>query len=160
MTLPAKKRIGFKRDGDTAQVSVPDLQTLLDLFGTDDQHLATCLLMQAASATGTEQGCEVITAIIEDIAPRDATERLLAVQMAVTHTSLLAASVKMNGAESLEAQEVFERSFTRLARTFTAQTEALRKHRTGGQSRVTVEHVTINDGGQAIVGSVDGQTRR
>lgn len=157
MTLPAKQKIGFRLGEHGIHASVPDLQTLLDLFGTDDQHLATGLLTQAASAAGTEQGCEVITAIIEDISPKDATERLLAVQMAVTHTSLMAASMKMNGAESLEALEVFERSFNRLARTFTAQTEALRKHRTGGEQKVTVQHVNVSDGGQAIVGNVGGR---
>jgi hypothetical protein len=34
------------------------------------------------------------------------------------------------------------------------QMEALKRYRTGGQQKVTVEHVTVNDGGQAIVGSV------
>ena len=34
------------------------------------------------------------------------------------------------------------------------QMEALKRYRTGGQQRVIVEHVTVNAGGQAIVGSV------
>jgi hypothetical protein len=34
------------------------------------------------------------------------------------------------------------------------QMEALKRYRTGGQQKVTVEHVTVNDGGQAIVGAV------
>jgi len=32
--------------------------------------------------------------------------------------------------------------------------EALNRHRGKGQQKVTVEHVTVNAGGQAIVGSV------
>ncbi|WP_287120652.1 hypothetical protein [Mesorhizobium sp.] len=32
--------------------------------------------------------------------------------------------------------------------------EALKKYRTGGQQYVTVKHVTVNEGGQAIVGNV------
>lgn len=32
--------------------------------------------------------------------------------------------------------------------------EALKRYRTGGQQKVTVEHVTVNEGGQAIVGAV------
>lgn len=155
VTLSAKKWIGFKWDGDTAQVNVPDLQILLGPFETGDQHIATGLLIQAVSAARTQQGCEVIMAIIEDLHPRDPTERLLAVQIAVTHTSLMAMSAKMNDASALEEQEVFERSFNCLARTFTAQTEALRKPRTGRQSKVTVEYVTVSEGGQAIVGSVE-----
>ena len=34
------------------------------------------------------------------------------------------------------------------------QMEALKRYRTGGQQRVIVEHVTVNAGGQAIVGTV------
>jgi hypothetical protein len=44
--------------------------------------------------------------------------------------------------------------FNKLARTFAAQVEALRKHRTGGEQQVTVQHVNVSDGGQAIVGKV------
>jgi len=47
-----------------------------------------------------------------------------------------------------------EHATNRLARNFTAQAEALRKHRNGGKSKITVEHVTVNEGGQAIVGQV------
>ena len=42
----------------------------------------------------------------------------------------------------------------RLARTFATQLEALKRYRTGGTQKVTVEHVTVNAGGQAIVGNV------
>ena len=34
------------------------------------------------------------------------------------------------------------------------QVEALKRYRTGGEQKVTVQHVTVNEGGQAIVGSV------
>jgi hypothetical protein len=32
--------------------------------------------------------------------------------------------------------------------------EALKRYRTGGQQKVTVEQFTVNEGGQAIVGNV------
>ena len=32
--------------------------------------------------------------------------------------------------------------------------ETLKRYRTGGTQKVTVEHVTVNAGGQAIVGNV------
>ncbi len=37
----------------------------------------------------------------------------------------------------------------------TMQIEALKRYRTGGRQTVTVEHVTVNAGGQAIVGNVE-----
>ncbi|RWN50648.1 hypothetical protein [Mesorhizobium sp.] len=54
--------------------------------------------------------------------------------------------------ETIPQQDSAERAF-KLTRTFAAQVEAL-KNRTGGQQHVTVKHVTVNEGGQAIVGNV------
>ena len=40
-------------------------------------------------------------------------------------------------------------------RTFAAQTEALRKLRSGGEQKVEVRHVHVNEGGRAIIGAVE-----
>jgi hypothetical protein len=159
---PAKRQIEFDHSGKVIEAKVPNLETLLDLFGTGDKRLAMALLLQASAAVGStnerwaQEGRQFMVAMIEDFAPRDATERLLAMQMAATHAGMMQASTKMNDAKHLEAHEAYARSFNRLARTFTAQVEALRRHRNGGQSKVTVEHVTVNAGGQAIVGNLEG----
>jgi len=42
----------------------------------------------------------------------------------------------------------------KLSRTYAALIEALGRHRSKGQRRITVEHVSVNAGGQAIVGTV------
>jgi len=39
-------------------------------------------------------------------------------------------------------------------KTFVMQMEVLRRLRTGGQQFVRVEHVHINEGGQAIIGNL------
>jgi hypothetical protein len=44
---------------------------------------------------------------------------------------------------------------SRLMRTFCAQVEALQRYRNAGQSTVTVQHVTVGEGGQAIIGNVE-----
>jgi hypothetical protein len=46
------------------------------------------------------------------------------------------------------------RHASKLSRTVAGHVEAPKRYRTGGQQKVTVEHVTDNQGGQAIVGSV------
>jgi hypothetical protein len=46
-------------------------------------------------------------------------------------------------------QDSAERAFNKLARTFAAQVEALKRYRSGGEQTVRVEHVTVNEGGQA-----------
>jgi hypothetical protein len=45
-------------------------------------------------------------------------------------------------------------SQTRLSRTYLAQMDALKKYRAKAQQVVRVERVTVNDGGQAIVGEL------
>jgi hypothetical protein len=43
----------------------------------------------------------------------------------------------------------------RPARTYATQMEALKRYCTGGEQKVTVHHVSVNEGGQAIVGNVN-----
>ena len=63
--------------------------------------------------------------------------------------------------ETREARAVRRRCLTAaagctgaLSRSFAVLLEALNRHRGKGQQKVTVEHVTVNAGGQAIVGAV------
>jgi hypothetical protein len=42
----------------------------------------------------------------------------------------------------------------RLARTFPAQMEALNRYRSHGEPAITVQNVSVGDGGKAIVGNV------
>ena len=51
-------------------------------------------------------------------------------------------------------QESAGRALGRLARTFPAQIEALNRYRNNGAPAVTVQNVSVGDGGNAIVGNV------
>jgi hypothetical protein len=48
----------------------------------------------------------------------------------------------------------FGSAAARLMRAFATQVEVLRRLRNGGQQFVRVEHVHVNDGGQAVIGNV------
>ena len=60
----------------------------------------------------------------------------------------------LNHIENIPQQDSAERAFNKLARTFAAQMEALKRYRSAGQQTVRVEHVTVTEGGRAIVGNV------
>jgi hypothetical protein len=45
----------------------------------------------------------------------------------------------------------------KLSRTYAALLDALNRHRGKGQQKVTVEHVHVHEGGQAIVGNVESR---
>jgi hypothetical protein len=53
-----------------------------------------------------------------------------------------------------------ERTFNKLTRTFAMQMEAPRRYRSGAEQRVILQHVSVAQGGQAIVGNVAQAPRK
>ena len=58
--------------------------------------------------------------------------------------------------QTIEGVEYNINRSTKLMRTFTAQMETLKRLRMGGKQTIQVQHVHVNEGGQAIVGDVKG----
>ena len=85
---------------------------------------------------------------------KDQVEAMLAAQMAAVHNATMTFARRLAHVDNIPQQDSAERAFNKLARTFAAQVEALKRYRTGGEQTVRVEHVTVNEGGQAIVGNV------
>src|ERR1700687_3627595 len=61
---------------------------------------------------------------------------------------------RLKGTETIHQQDPNGNLAAKLLRTYAAQVEALRRLRGKGQQTVRVEHVTVQAGGQAIVGNV------
>ncbi len=101
-----------------------------------------------------ESGLNFMLSVVKGIEPEDEVESMLAAQMAAVHMATMTFARRLAHVETLPQQDSAERAFNKLARTFAAQVEALKRYRTGGEQKVTVEHVTVNEGGQAIVGNV------
>jgi len=110
-----------------------------------------------ASAIGgkaNEKDLNFMVSVVASIKPKEEIEAMLAAQMAAVHMSSMTFARRLAYADTLEQRDSAERAFNKLTRTFAAQVEALKRYRTGGEQKVTVEHVTVNSGGQAIVGNV------
>ena len=88
------------------------------------------------------------------INPKDQIEGMLAAQMIATHHATMDCFriVAQNGHTDIINQ--MSSSANKLSRTFMMQMEALNRYRGKGQQKMTVEHVHINSGGQAIIGNV------
>jgi hypothetical protein len=97
---------------------------------------------------------DLVPAMAVEMEPRDAVEAMLVTQMAATHVAMTTMSLKLHHATSFQMRESFERSMTRLSRSFLAQMDQLKKYRAKAQQIVRVERVEVNEGGQAIVGDV------
>jgi len=134
------------------------LNTALGTVSPDFVRSSLLQLQSAARSpygTISETAINAALAMIEAAAPRDEIEGALAIQMACTHTAAMAVLGKMDSAFGAERRiAAFGSTAARLMKVFTMQVEVLRRLRYGGHQFVRVEHVHVNDGGQAIIGNV------
>jgi hypothetical protein len=137
---------------------------LMEALGTTDPCFFDGILGQLANV-GTqgrdldERGINFMLAVVKGVEPKDQVEAMLAAQMAAVHNATMTFARRLAHVDNVSQQDSAERAFNKLARTFAAQVEALKRYRTGGGQTVRVEHVTVNEGGQAIVGNVEGRGR-
>ena len=161
----ASPYMNVKNTGTVREISVdhPDPSTgyllLMRSLGTTEVDFAKGLLTQLAGLSGqtgqTEQaGLNFLLSVVKSLEPRDEIEALLASQMAAVHVAVLAFARRLGGVDTIPQQDSAEKALNKLARTFTTQVEALKRYRTGGEQKVTVEHVHVHEGGQAIVGNI------
>jgi hypothetical protein len=132
---------------------------LMKALATDDVDFPDEILAQLAIASVHDgkvydRELNFMVAVVKGIQPRDQLETMLAVQMAAVHSLTMNMVCRLNASFLLPQLEITERAVNRLARTFALQMETLKRYRCSGEQRVTVEHVTVNDGGKAIVGNV------
>jgi hypothetical protein len=104
----------------------------------------------------SETATNAALALIEAAAPRNETEGALAVQMACTHAAAMSVLARFQGGGGGSERRVvaLATAAARLMRAYSAQVETLRRLRHGGDQYVRVEHVHVNDGGQAVIGNV------
>jgi hypothetical protein len=159
---PPAPRVTLNDKAGTTQVAtdhpLPPLgQTLvMHAIGVTDPDLFDGLLAQMVNAsthgrTPDERGLNFMLAVIRAVEPKDELEAVLAAQMAAVHMATMAFARRLNHVDNIPQQDSASNAFNKLARTFAMQMEALKRYRTGGEQRVTVQHVTVNDGGKAIV---------
>jgi hypothetical protein len=139
-------------------VDLPSLMSLQKAFGTSDQGLTEKLLLEAVGAIPDLKSLNVnqinpVIAAIHAIAPRDALEGMLAVQMISVHNVAMERLRRSIGADSLGEDSSINEA-TKLLKLFTTLMEALDRRRGKGDSKMVVKHLHVEKGAQAIVGPV------
>ena len=132
---------------------------LMDALGTADFDFFSGLLDQLANAGSKggqidERRLNFMLSVVKGIQPRDQLEVMLAAQMAAVHMATMTFARRLAHVEDIAQQDSAERAFNKLSRTFATLMETLKRYRTGGEQKVTVQHVSVAEGGQAIVGNV------
>jgi hypothetical protein len=137
---------------------------LMEALGTADADFANGILKQLAKASTHGQEIDegelnFMLSVIKGIEPRDQLETMLAAQMADVHMQSMKMAHSLADFGSIPLQDSAQGAFNKLTRTYTTQMEALKRYRTGGEQKVTVQYVSVREGSQAIVGNVTQASR-
>jgi hypothetical protein len=139
----------------------PDLaeQMMANALGVADRDAMDGILRQLvrASASGggpDEVNLSFMISMVKSLKPRDSVEAMLVAQMVSVHVMAMRCAQLLATADDLAQHDSAARALGRLARTFPAQIEALNRYRSHGEPAVTVQNVSVADGGNAIVGNV------
>lgn len=127
---------------------------------TEDPIFTYRLLSQAVMTHPgyKEDGSRALSecvSFVESIAPRDRLEGILATQMLALHNLAMKVIERASLTNERDAFNSDTDRAVKLMRTFAIQLSALTGYRGRGTQKITVEHVNVNAGGQAIVGTVN-----
>ena len=157
----AAPRIKLQSHGFSIDHPDPELgeQLMANALGVADRDAMDGILRQLvrASASGgsaDEVNLSFMISMVKSIKPRDSVEAMLVAQMVSVHVMAMRCAHHLAKAEDIAQHDSAARALGRLARTFPAQIDALNRYRSHGEPAITVQNVSVGDGGKAIVGNV------
>jgi hypothetical protein len=136
---------------------------LKNIGGSQSDHWNNILANQTVQAlwlkhsdpeTRDKQYNATVAALV-GIGPKDELEGMIAAQLIAAHNAAMECYRRaMIGEQTFEGRRENLAQANKLSRTYATLLEALNRHRGKGQQKVTVEHVHVHAGGQAVVGMV------
>jgi hypothetical protein len=119
------------------------------------ETLSTLWVKNADPETEDRQFQAALAGLI-GISPRDELEAMMAAQLIAAHSAAMECYRRaMIGEQTFEGRRENLNQANKLSRSFAALLDTLNRHRGKGQQKVTVEHVHVHAGGQAVVGAVN-----
>jgi hypothetical protein len=80
--------------------------------------------------------------------------------MAATHSAAMAVLARLGGGHGSERRvAALGSAAARLLKAYSTQVEVFRRMRHGSRQVVRIEHVHVNEGGQAVIGNVETSER-
>jgi len=120
-----------------------------------NETIQTLWLKHSDPETRDKQYAATVAALI-GIGPRSELEGMMAAQLIAAHNAAMECYRRaMIGEQSFEGRRENLTQANKLSRTFATVLEALNRHRGKSQQKVTVEHVHVHAGGQAVVGTIE-----
>lgn len=157
----AMPQIKFSPEGFCIDHPDPELgdRLMADALGAVDRDAMHGILRQLARASSKGRKPDAINlafmiSMVRSIRPRDSIEAMLVAQMVSIHVMAMRCAYHLANAEDVARQDSAARALGKLARVFPAQIDALSRYRNNGEPVITVQNVSVQDGGNAIVGNV------
>ena len=158
-------KVSIRHEGETDVISLTQGDpvaagaVVMDALGICEGDFANWYLSQIIEvarlgARADEKATNALIAGITAMRPRDEAEAMLIAQMIATHELAMTFARRLKRIENIPQQDSAVNGLTKLTRTYAAQMEALKRYRSGGEQKMTVQHVHVAEGGQAIVGNV------
>jgi hypothetical protein len=120
-----------------------------------NQALRTLWTAHSKDEALSRQYNAVVAALV-GIEPRDEIEAMIAAQLLGAHNAAMECYRRaMLKDQTFEGYREYLNQANKLSRTHAVLLDALNRHRGKGQQKVTVEHVHVHSGGQAIVGTIE-----
>ena len=120
-----------------------------------NQTVQTLWIKHSDKETRDRQ-CVAIIAGLVGIEPKDELEGMIAAQLLAAHNAAMECYRRaMLDEQTFEGRHENLSQANKLSRSSAVLIEALDRHRGKGQQKVTVEHVHVHAGGQAVVGTVE-----
>jgi hypothetical protein len=114
------------------------------------------LWLKSADAEETSRQRHAAVDVLMGIAPRDELEGMIAGQLIAAHNAAMECYRRaMIGEQTFEGRRENLNQANKLSRSYAVLLDTLNRHRGKGQQKVTVEHVHVHAGGQAVVGVVE-----
>jgi hypothetical protein len=169
-TDPAKAtaapRIKLQSHGFSIDHPDPEIgeQLMADTLGVSDREAMHGIIRQLVKASVSGESPDEVNlafmiSMVRSIKPKDSIEAMLVAQMVSVHVMAMRCAHHLADADDLAQHDSAARALGRLARTFPAQIEALNRYRSHGEPAITVQNVSVGDGGKAIVGNVTQHAR-
>jgi hypothetical protein len=113
-------------------------------------------LWLSSDAEEQDRQMSATVAALMGIAPKDELEGMMAAQLIAAHNASMECYRRaMIGEQTFDGRRENLNQANKLSRTWATLLDALNKHRGKGQQKVTVEHVHVHAGGQAVVGTIE-----
>ena len=120
-----------------------------------DQAAKSLWLKHSDEQRADSQRKAIVSALV-GIGPKDEIEGMIAAQLLAAHNASMECYRRaMLSEQTFEGHRENLNQANKLSRSFAILLDALNRHRGKGQQKVTVEHVHVHSGGQAVVGLVE-----